>query len=319
MDDPADPDVIVVGGGPVGLYAALKAAVLNHRVLVVDKGRRFSRIAQATVIASIPGLSGISGPALLDALRRDLLGFRDLAGKDLVEILDDTEVVDARRDADGFALDARPFEGGPTRTLRARAVVLATGVVDRKPGISGFNDQGHATLLPWVRGGALGYCTLCEGWSVEGRRVVVIGAGPAAGSIAKDLREHFGADVDEVGPDDVERIEGAEGAVDVTTGEGTRRYDKAFFSLGWYRVNNAVAALLGAKTDEHGYVVTDADGEVLDARGEVIRGLYAVGDVRAGRWKQIVVGWGDADTAVISAYADRLPSRRERKDQAAAR
>lgn len=312
-----DPDVVVIGGGPVGLYAALKAVVLNHRVVVVDKGRRFSRVTQAASIANIPGLSGVSGPALLDALRRDLLGFSDLSDKDLVEMLDDTEVVAASRAGDGFRLHVRPAEGGPDRVLHAKVVVLATGVVDRKPGIRAFDDMGHATLVPWVRDGALGYCTLCEGWSVEGKRVAVIGSGKSAEGIAKDLEEHFEADVERIELDDVERIEGVEGAVDIETRDGLRRVDKAFFSLGWYRVNNEIAVALGGRVDEHGYVVTDEDGEVVGEDGKVLRGLFAVGDVRAGRWKQIVVGWGDADTAVITAYSKRLPSVEERKAQSA--
>lgn len=313
-------DVLVVGGGPVGLHAALKAAVLNHTVLLVDKGRAFSRISQAAAVASVPGSPGISGLELLERGRAALREFRHLAGKDLATLLEDTEAVRARRDGDLFVVTTRGPDGRE-RDLVGRTLVLATGVVDRKPGISEFERVGHRTLAPWVGRGAVGYCILCEGWSVDDRRVAVIGSTAEAATLAQDLKRHFGADVvlltdgapapaTDV-PVDARRVEtlaGVEGALDVVLEGGAReRFDKAFFSLGWWKVNNELAVELGAAIDHHGYVVADDNSEVTGRDGRKIRGLFAVGDLRAGRWKQVVVGWGDAETAVITAYAHRLP------------
>lgn len=333
-------DVLVVGAGPVGLHAALKAAVLNHRVLVVDKGARFSRVSQAPAIANIPGSPGISGQELLRRGREDLRRFRDLSGKDLVELLEDTEATDAWREDGLFRVALRTSEGA-RRVASARVLVLATGIVDRKPGIDAFHAKGHHTVAPYRRGGRIGYCLLCEGWNLAAKRIAVVGSSADTAQICADIERHFGGEVTlltdgidlQAGHDALEgcaaevvtrpiaRVDERPGGVQVVfeDGDDARAYDKLFFSLGWYKANNELAVRLGAKVTEEGYVVTDENGEVLDPQGRPIRGLFAAGDLRANRWKQIVVGWGDAETAVITAYAQRLPSADEVVDDPAMR
>ncbi|HVM45667.1 MAG TPA: NAD(P)/FAD-dependent oxidoreductase [Candidatus Thermoplasmatota archaeon] len=320
-------DVLVVGGGPAGLHAALKAAVLNHTVLLVDKGRRFSRVSQAPAIANVPGRPGISGEALLEEGRRDLARFEDQAGKRLVELLEPAEVtalepLRAEGDASARWL-ARVRDAAGEREVRAGVVVLATGLVDRKPGISEYEWKGHQTLAPLLDKRLVGYCLLCEGWSLEGKRVAVFGRSEAAASIANDVCDQFGGEVallTDGAPApralvpavrvDARRIErlSDEGSLAVAFADGgVAHFDKALFGLGWHQVNSDLVRPLGARLTEEGYVVTNESREVLDARGEPIRGLFAAGDVRAGPWKQIPLAWADAELAVISAYAYRLP------------
>jgi len=312
-------DLIVVGAGPVGLHAALKAAVLNHSVLLVDKGRAYSRVSQAPTIANLPFAPGISGLALLDALRRDLARFASIKGEALVDVLEDTEALSARRDAEGFVVSLRSAEGAP-REERGRVLILATGVVDRKPGIDRYHAEGHGVLAPYVRGDEIGYCVLCEGWRLEGREVAVVGESVAAAQVARDLAGHFRARVTLLTdgarappgiPAREERIASfadEKGRLRVAFAEGEPLLvDQALFHLGWYKANNELAVALGAAVDAEGLVKTTPSCECVDRDGNVLPGLYAVGDLRAGSWKQIVVGWGDAETAVISAYAYRLP------------
>lgn len=335
-------DFLVVGGGAVGLHAALKAAILRQSVVVVDKGARFSRVSQARAIANVPMHPGISGPALLAGLRRALAGFASRASGSSVHMLDDAEVTRVERvqswagapDARGPAsprFRARVATRDGEREVLARVIVLATGVVDRKPGIETFGDRGHETLAPVLHRGEVAYCLLCEGWSVAGASLAIVGASEESAQIAEDLRAHFDGDVTlltdaSTPPGEATRaaLERARVRIDeraiesyasekgervrVAFGEGPDLVvDKLFFTLGFYRVNNDIAVRLGGATTREGFVVTDEAGEVLDAQGARIEGLFAVGDVRAGRWKQIVVGWGDAETAVITAYAKRLP------------
>lgn len=324
-------DIIVVGGGPVGLHAALKGAVLNHTVLLVDKGRSFSRVSQAPAIANIPGAPGISGVELLEKGRRDLREFEKLSGKELVTLLEETEAVGAERlDGGGFSVRVRSRDGSE-REARGDVLILATGTVDRKPGIGEFYREGHRTLGPYIGKDHIGYCVLCEGWSVEDKRIAVIGGRHDSVVNAVDFCSHFEGDVtlltdgSQLDHDEdrelleeahirleeapIERLFDAEGRLGVRFADGREEtFDKGFFSLGWYKVNNELACLLGADTNEQGYVKTDANCEVLGTDGKPIRGLFAVGDLRAGGWKQIVIGWGDAETAVIAAYAYRLPA-----------
>lgn len=323
-------DVIVVGGGAVGLHAALKAAVLRHTVLVVDKGWEFARVRQASRIANVPGSPGISGADLLARLRKDLDSFAKLSGERLVDFVQPAEAIHARREDEEFVVRIR--RGGAEAEARGRALVLATGIVDLKPGVSTFHREGHETLSPMLRRGAVAYCLLCEGWDLGARSIGVIGCSPAAVQIAIDVRRHFGGGVTLL-TDGAELDEDAaaarlgEAAIPIERApiqgfaapddgigalvelDDKRRiaFERLVFALGCYRVNNALAVRLGAAVDAEGYVVTDERSEALDRDGNVLHGLFAVGDVRAGRWKQVVVGWGDAETAVITAYAQRIP------------
>lgn len=318
-------DVVIVGGGPVGLHAALKAAVLNHTVLVVDKGRAYSRVAQAQAIANVPFAPGIAGPALLDALRRDLDDFARLKGKRLVDVWDGADAFEASRDDAGFCVRTRGAQG--EREARGRVLVLATGVVDRKLGIDRYHEHGHGVLAPYLRGDEVGYCILCEGWHLEGKRVAVVGDSPEAAQVAVDVARHFGAGATlltdgapvpdahalrEAGvaarSEPIAAFEDEEGRLRIAfDGAPALVVDEVFFHLGWYKANNELAVQLGAAVDREGLVRTTESCEALDAQGKPIRGLFVVGDLRSGAWKQIVVGWGDAETAIITAYAKRLP------------
>lgn len=318
----ADVDFVVVGAGPAGLHAALKAAVLNHTVLLLDKGTPYARVAQARSIANVPGRPGISGEALLAEGRRDLARFESQAGKRLVTLLEPAEAVALRRlPGGGFEVDVE--HRGALRTVRARVVVLATGMVDRKPGIQEFDARGHRTLAPLVRQGHVGYCLLCEGWRLAGKRVAVVGHGEDAVGMANDVKHQFEGDAvlltdgrkPEAAPDvpvddrPIERLETTGDALTVwLQGAAPLRFDVGLLSLGVHRVNSGLARMAGAATTTDGFVRTDGNCEVLDERGRRIAGLFAIGDLRAGQWKQVVVAWGDAETAVLAAYAHRLPA-----------
>ena len=70
-------DVAIVGAGPVGLHAALKAALLNMYAIVVDKSRRRSRAFFIPRLENIPALPGVSGAKLIELQRQNLDNYRD--------------------------------------------------------------------------------------------------------------------------------------------------------------------------------------------------------------------------------------------------
>lgn len=313
-------DILVIGAGPAGLHAALKAAVLNHSVLLVDKGRRFSRVSQAPSIANIPLRPGISGAELLEEMRRDLARFRDKTGKDLVTILEHTEVLSIAREGEGWRARLRDATGDTD--ARARVAMLATGVVDRKPGLTEYTWLGHEALAHFLHKGLVGYCLLCEGWALEGKRVAIVGASPEAAQVADDVATQFGGDVTLLtdglpAPACSDAVSLETRSIATLADEGglaigfeigpPLRFDKALFALGWHRVNHELAKALGARLARDGHVVTDAQCEVVHESGGILRGFFAIGDVRAGPWKQIPLAWADAEIAVITAYAYRLP------------
>ncbi|HWG92414.1 MAG TPA: NAD(P)/FAD-dependent oxidoreductase [Candidatus Thermoplasmatota archaeon] len=341
-------DLAVVGGGPVGLHAALKGALLYHTVVLFDKGKRTSRAYFVPNYDNIPGHpEGISGRDLLERGRAHIARIHERYGREWVTFQDGWEVTALRRPAnegDPWELTARPTKGtdAEARTWRAKAVVLATGVVDRQPIIGEYRTRDIETILPYANKGTVDYCLLCDGHTVEGKTIAVLGCDASAASIAKDLLYHFKAKRVTIvtahqnlppsagnGPECLDPTALAERmqkhGIDVVSTkiktlhglkehylgiefeDGARReFDKGWVSLGWYRVNNQLAQQVGAQIDPDGYVRTGEDCEALDQNGEPIHGLFIVGDLRAETWKQVVIGWGDAETAVVHAFAEHL-------------
>ncbi|UCD73317.1 MAG: NAD(P)/FAD-dependent oxidoreductase, partial [Candidatus Bathyarchaeota archaeon] len=82
-------------------------------------------------------------------------------------------------------------------------------------------------------------------------------------------------------------------------------FDRAFSALGFHKMNNELAVQLGGALDEEGYILVDGDCRVLDEVGNSISGLYAVGDINF-NWNQVVVGFGDAERALIHAFNEYL-------------
>ncbi len=343
--EPETYDVAIVGGGPAGLMAALKCALLFHTAVVLDKGKRTSRAYFVPKMDNVPGYpDGVSGKKLVEDLRAQIAHAEKVAGRTFVALEDGVKVEQLEHGGDGtFTLTGHEVvgraTGGAPVSYRARVVVLATGVVDRQPYI-GAKSYDLSAILPYANKGIADYCLLCDGHTIRGKRVAVLGLGRGSAAIAKDLRDHFGATetvlvtciacvtgdlhhdhkrhgdliaeteaqgipvIDKT----IRRLEGLrEGRIRlVFDDESSEAFDKAWVSFGWYKVNNDLARQVGASIDDDGYVRSTEDCEVLDVAGEPIPGLFVVGDLRAETWKQIPVALGDAETAVIHAFAVRL-------------
>jgi choline dehydrogenase-like flavoprotein len=137
-------DAVVVGGSWAGLAAAMQLARARRRVLVVDAGRPRNRFAAAS--HGFPGQDGRAPADIIDAVRAEVLAYptAEFRGDDAVA---------AREDGDGFALTL----ASGTR-VRARRLVLATGVVDELPDVPGTpralgRDGAPLPVLPRLRGG----------------------------------------------------------------------------------------------------------------------------------------------------------------------
>lgn len=337
-------DIAVVGAGPAGLHAALKSALLFKTCVVFDKGRRHSRIFFAPQVDNIPGRLGVSGRELLKQAEADIRTTEEKLGHRFVDIRHETAVVEAAREPREeekhplYVLQAKAKDGTMT-TVRARNLVIATGSVDRQPITQDYRRRDIETILPYANKGLADYCLLCDGHLVKDKRVAVIGCGPSAGSVAASLKKNFHADTvlvtcgglhpdhEEDGPDIPEKtrtflesrgvpiieknVTGwfglKEGKLGIEFEDGSKEeFDKGWISMGWYSVNSELAVALGAATEADGAVKTDLNCEVLDGNGNGIDGLFAIGDVRAGTWNQIPIGWGEAEMAVVHAFAAHL-------------
>ena len=295
-DDHAD--CLIVGGGPAGLAAAIYAARFRLRTVVVDAGA--SRAAQIPCTrnhAGFPG--GISGVELLGRMREQAVRF----GAELCP----GRVLTLEGGAGGFT--AR-LEGGGV--ARSRAVILATGVSNRRPDI---DEALHAQAL---QGGRLRYCPVCDGFEVTDKRVGVIGRGGRAVREATFLRAY----TDQVtvlacAPagdfDEAQRAELAAIGVPILNGPvtdfrdeidglsvdaGGRRvtFDSVYPALG-SDIHSDLAASLGADLTDEGCIKVDMHQRTS------VAGLYAAGDVVIGL-DQISHAMGEAGVAATTLRND---------------
>ncbi|MBW8867180.1 MAG: NAD(P)/FAD-dependent oxidoreductase [Acidobacteria bacterium] len=157
-------DVIVVGGGPAGLSAALMLGRCRRRVLLCDLGQPRNRRSHA--LHGYLTRDGIA-PAELNELGR-----RELATYDVDFRC--TGVTGARREAGHFRVAL-----GTGGEERARYLLIATGVVDDLPAINGFDE---------CYGRSVFHCPYCDGWEWRDRALAAFGRGKEVTGLALGLR-----------------------------------------------------------------------------------------------------------------------------------
>lgn len=165
MED-TDQDVIVLGGGPAGLAAALMLGRARRRTLVLDAGSPRNRVA-----AHMHGVLGHDGAAPADLLARG----REEVGRYGVEVRPGT--------AARVELTPRGVVvhlGGDAAPIRARALVLATGMSDVLPDVAGLAERWGTGVL---------HCPYCHGWEVRDRRLGVLAATPLSPHQAELVRQ----------------------------------------------------------------------------------------------------------------------------------
>lgn len=157
-------DVIIIGGGPAGLSAALILGRCRRRVLLCDAERPRN--------AASPSLNGFLTrdaipPMELRRIARDQLGKYDT-----VEFRR-AEAADAARLSDGFAVSLQ--DGA---RLTCRKLLLATGVVDHVPQIEGMAE---------LYGRSVFHCPYCDGWELRDQALAIYGRGEHGKGLALEL------------------------------------------------------------------------------------------------------------------------------------
>ncbi|WP_309572485.1 thioredoxin-disulfide reductase [Deinococcus sp.] len=157
-------DVVIVGGGPAGLTAAIYTGRASLSTLILEKGLPGGQIAQTEEVENYPGFPDpISGMELAMRMQQQAEKFGGKIEMDEVQSIhradDDTE-------------HEYPFiVTGYSGTYRAKAVILATGANPKRLNIPGEDDF-------WGKG--VSTCATCDGFFYRGKKVVVIGGGDAA-------------------------------------------------------------------------------------------------------------------------------------------
>ena len=151
-------DIIVVGGGPAGLTAAIYALRAGKTVLVIEKNGFGGQIAFSPKVENIPGTKVISGVQFAEDLTDQTMAL----GADM-EL---EKVIGVEKTAEGFAVKTE--EGS---TFAGRAVILALGVKHRTLGLPGEED---------LIGNGISFCAVCDGAFYAGQNVAMIGGGNSA-------------------------------------------------------------------------------------------------------------------------------------------
>lgn len=289
-------DCLIVGGGPAGLTAAIYLARFHRRALVVDKGEgRMQMIPVSHNHAGYP--EGVAGVALLDRMREQARHYG--------ATLRTGEVVGLHRDGDGFR--AETHDGA----VRARTVLLATGVVNHRPPL---DEAQHADA---VARGLLRYCPICDAFEQTGKRIGVLGGDTHGLAEALFLRS-YSRDITLLGlvsialtPDEQAQADAA-GIRVVTTpvssfdfGDDVRLtlddgstvvLDTLYAGLG-STTRNDLGRALGTDLCENQCFLTD------DQQRTNVPGIYAAGDAVEGL-DQISYAMGTAARAAVAIHND---------------
>jgi thioredoxin reductase (NADPH) len=288
-------DCLVVGAGPAGLTAALYLARFRRSIAVVDSDQSRARYIPRT--RNYPGFpDGISGPELIERLRAQAERYGAKVETGLVDSLS--------RDGDAFV--AGIGEGH----IRARRVLLATGIVDNKPEMRDFKEA--------VKRGCIRLCPICDGFEVTDTAVAVYGPARSAVGHALFIRtfvreatvlvprgddpmsndersalDRCGVHVVDSPVAEIYMTEDHRAGVRTADGKSLV-FDTLYPSLGC-RPRVEVAAELGARTNEDGNLIVDAHQQTS------VPGLYAAGDAVAAL-HQISVATGQAAIAATAMH-----------------
>jgi thioredoxin reductase (NADPH) len=293
-------DIVIAGGGPAGLTAAIYAVRSGHTAVVIERLGPGGQAATAAQIENYPGFKKIAGYELAAALEEQA---RALGAQLVFE------------EITGFELD-----GGVKRTITKKgaydssAVILAMGAERRHLGVLGEADYA---------GRGVSYCSTCDGAFFRKKVVAVVGGGNSAVGDAVYLsnlcekvylihrRDEFRAEkylqqqllgiknIQIIFDTIIEGVTGEKSVEninikDVKTGETSKlATGGVFVSVGTVPQTGLLRGEL--PLDESGYIIAPESCKTP------LRGVYAAGDIRAKPLRQIITAAADGANAVHSA------------------
>ncbi len=302
-------DVIIIGGGPAGLTAAIYLARARYRVLVLEKEQFGGQITITHEVVNYPGIGQTSGKALTETMQQQAEAF----GAEFLL-------------TEATGLDLK----GEIKTIRTGrgdfhcfGVLLATGAHPRMVGFKGEEEH---------KGRGVAYCATCDGEFFTGKEVFVVGGGYAAAeesvfltkfarhvtilmrtedftcaeAVAEPARRHEKISIRP--RTELLEVSGGNGLNyarwrDIDSGEETEYRSEGGENFGVFvfaGYEPATAMVKGlVELDERGYVLTDGSLKTS------VDGVYAAGDVCIKPLRQVVTATGDGALAAteLEKYA----------------
>ncbi len=174
MTDSHPYDVVIVGGGPAGLAAALYAARDRYKTLVLEKnGLPGGQIMLTDRIENYPGIVKVGGFELIEEQKKQVVNFG-------AEIVANQGCTSMRRRDDGVI---EVEVNGGEKTYETRAVILAPGSDYRQLGVRGEDEMRQATRVS--------YCATCDGAFYRDQHILAVGGGNTAVEDAVYLATRF--------------------------------------------------------------------------------------------------------------------------------
>ena len=299
-------DIIIIGGGPAGLTAALYARRANKSVLVIEKATFGGQITYSPKVENIPGFIQLTGNEFADKLVEQVLE----QGAD-VELCEALSIKDG--DIKTVVTDSGEFEG--------KTVIISTGAKHRMLGLP--NEHKYV-------GEGISFCAVCDGAFYKGKTVGVVGGGNSAlqeAILLSDLAEkvYVVQDLDFLTGEkklaeqvyeksNIEVITGTKvtafkGETELNGVELTKNSDGSvselsvdglFIAIGLIPQNEAFANVINL--DERGYASAD------ETCTTVANGIFVAGDCRTKKIRQVATAAADGAVAALAAcdYVDSL-------------
>ncbi|MBQ7907244.1 MAG: FAD-dependent oxidoreductase [Clostridia bacterium] len=297
-------DIIVIGGGPAGLTAALYARRANKTVLVIEKEAFGGQITHSPKVENIPGFIELSGNEFADKLLTQAME----QGAE-IEVAEVTEIIDGATKV--VVTDSGSFE--------SKSVIIATGAKHRLLGLEREVD---------FIGQGISFCAVCDGAFYEGKTVAVIGGGNSALQEAlmlselckkvyvvqnldtltgeKKLQEliYKRENIEVICGSLVKELKGENElssiVIENNQGKSELIIDGMFVAIGLVPQNEFARNII--PLNKYGYALADETCSVD------VQGIYVAGDCRQKRIRQVVTAAADGATAALAAcdYIDSL-------------
>ena len=292
-------DVIVIGGGPAGMTAALYTLRAGKSVLVLEKEGFGGQIATSPRLENYPTIESISGSEWSDKL------FEQITNLGAAFELEDVQEVKKEGNVFKVKTDYNEYEG--------KTVIIANGVKPRKMGLPNEDE---------LTGKGISYCAVCDGPFYKGKEIYLVGDANTALQYALLLSSYcpkihmltlfdklFGDKIliDRVlqtenidirhnlsmtkinGTDQLESVEFED---TISHEKVTYNTNNLFIAIGQVPQNEFLGDLLEL---DHGFIKTN---EVMETS---VPGLFAAGDTRVKENKQVITACSDGATAAMSA------------------
>lgn len=293
-------ELVIIGAGPAGMTAAIYAARAGLSPVILESGIVGGQVSQSSIIENYPGFPEITGAELSEKFRGHL---RSLSVEiDEFDLIERAELSDGRK---RIVTESRIYE--------PKAVIIAAGTSPKKlPIESGDRFDGKGVH----------YCALCDGYAYKGKTVGVVGGGSAAveealylSGIAEKViiirrKDSFHAEkadiakmenapnIDILYNTDILDVGGESSAEYAVVKDGSGNVRRLPLSAVFVYIGSEPRTELfrdSVNLDGHGYVIAGEDTKTN------INGVFAAGDVRTKRYRQIVTAVSDGAAAALAA------------------